>query len=168
MPIARGPHTIMKFMSGWAWLMIASMAYLAFLVLLATILSIITGEANRVASGPLWEWAVAFTAPTLGYLMISAAVVGSDHAWRWIIGVVLGFWILITVFAVFQLPAFAIFLKSIWSGTYGLKTALFGGAVDPVCGLLLSNATSRWLVAMPLWIVGAAAATTILSYRHSE
>jgi hypothetical protein len=172
MPVARGPHTIIKLLSAWAWLMIASVVYLGFIILLATILSTITGEPNHVASSPGWEWIVSFTAPTLGYLLISVAVIGSDHAWRWIIGVVLGYWIVIGVLNAFGIPDVALALQKIWAGTYGLKAALF--ATVPDTGhfgrdmAMRSSSLGNWLVAMPLWIIGSAIAATFVSYRHRE
>lgn len=172
MPVARGPHTIMKFLSGWAWLMIATVVYLLFIVALATILSMITGEHNDVASGPVWEWILAFTATTLAYLLTSIAVIGSDHAWRWIGGLFLGYWVLIGVLTSFGMPDASIALRTIWEGAYGLKTALFGiasGSVRHFPGQHMSDLSmSAWLVAMPLWIIASAIAVTFASYRHRE
>ncbi|MEO7041892.1 MAG: hypothetical protein ABI035_06510 [Gemmatimonadaceae bacterium] len=171
MPVARGPHTIIKLLSGWAWTMIASVAYVAFILVLAAILSGISGGANRVARGPGWEWVVAFTAPTLCYLLISVAVVGSDHAWRWIIGVAVSFWILMAVFAAFHMPDATQLLRSLWGGTYGLEAALVGTTgryVAGPAGAVSATSPGSWLVAMPFWIIGAAIATTILAYRHRD
>src|SRR5665213_335684 len=162
MPVARGPHTIVKFLCGWAWLMIATSVYLIFVVGLAVGISLITGDPNRVAAGAGWEWILAFTATTLGYLLTSIPVIGSDHAWRWIGGLFLAFWVLIGVSASFGLPDMSIALRSIWDGSYGLKAAVFG--LERWGGPTMS----AWLVAMPLWIIGSAIAVTLVSYRHRE
>ncbi|MEO7101699.1 MAG: hypothetical protein ABI311_00040 [Gemmatimonadaceae bacterium] len=162
MPVARGPHTIVKFLCGWAWLMFATVVYLLSVVLLAVGISLITGEPNRVATGAGWEWLVAFTAPTILYLLASIAVIGSDHAWRWIGGLFLAFWVLIGVSASFGLPELSLALRSIWDGAYGLRTALVG--LENKDGPIMNS----WLVAMPLWIIGSAIAVTIASYRHRE
>jgi hypothetical protein len=172
MPVARGPHTIVKFLSGWAWLMIAAAVYLVFVVLLATVISMITGAPNRVATGPGWEWLVAFTATTLAYLLTSIAVIGSDHAWRWVGGLFLGFWVLIGIFESFGMRDVSTALRTVWDGGYGLKAALFGivpGGDDHMRGRLMNELSMiRWLVAMPLWIIGSGVAVTLASYRHRE
>lgn len=176
MPVARGPHTLVKFLSGWAWLMIGTAVYLLFIVLLATIISLITGEPNHVASGPAWEWILAFTATTLAYLITSVAVIGSDHPWRWIGGTVIGYGILIGVFRSFGMVEMAQALNTISNGRYGLNAALFGGVTEGARGITIgvtreAMATLRmssWLVAMPLWIIGSAIAVTFASYRHRE
>jgi len=162
MPVARGPHTIIKFLCGWAWVMIATVVYLVFVGILAAGLSLITGAPDRVAAGPGWEWVAAFTATTIGYLLTSVAVIGSDHAWRWIGGLFIAFWVLVGVSSSFGLPDMSLALQSIWNGAYGLKTALFG--LEYRRGWTMGS----WPVAMPLWIIGSAIAVAIVSYRHRE
>src|SRR6185437_63598 len=71
MPVARGPHTVRKLWSGWGWRMIATIVYLIFVVTVAYTVSMITGGEAWQRPTPAWEWAVAFTAPTLGYLLTS-------------------------------------------------------------------------------------------------
>ncbi|HEY5085789.1 MAG TPA: hypothetical protein VII66_00385 [Gemmatimonadaceae bacterium] len=163
MPVARGPHTIAKFLSGWAWVMIASAVYLLFIILLATVLSTISGEANTLGNTPAWEWIVAFTSTTLAYFLISIPVIASDHAWQWIVGLYVGYWVLIGFLTSFGLPEASRLLRTIGGGTYGLDAATFGGGTY-VHGLSMSN----WLIAMPLWIIGSAIAVTVASYRHRE
>lgn len=172
MPVARGPHTLVKFLSGWAWLMMATVVYLLFIVLLATIISMLSGQPNRVASGPAWEWVVAFSATSLAYLLVSIAVIGSDHAWRWVGGLFLGFWVLVGVFSSFGMLDASNILLSLWDGAYGLKAALFG--IMTVTGrnfrgqLMSGLSMGNWIIAMPLWIAGSAVAVTLVSYRHRE
>ncbi len=173
MPVARGPQTVIKLLSGWGWLMLAGVVYALFIILLATINSMITGGPNVVASGPGWEWMVIFSATTLGYLLTSVAVIGSDHAWRWIGGLVLGYWVLMGVFASFGMQDAGLALRTIWDGVYGLKAALFGTGPDAYVNgasrmMMRETLESHWLVAMPLWIIGAGIATAIASYRHRE
>jgi hypothetical protein len=173
MPVARGPHTIAKVFAGWAWLMIAAVVYLLFVIALALILPRITGEVSRFGDAGAWEWIVAFTAPTLGYLLTSIAVIGSDHAWRWIGGLFLGYWVLIGSLTAFGMQDAGQTVRAITAGAYGLNAATIGAARDAasassahmvVRGLSMSN----WLVAMPLWIIASAIAVTIVSYRHRE
>lgn len=176
MPVARGPHTVMKFLAGWAWLMIAAAVYLLFILLLATILPGISGEPSRLGNTPGWEWVAAFTATTLAYFLTSIAVVGSDHAWRWIGGLLIGYGVLIAVFKSFGMDDAAQALNSIYNGTYGLNSALFGATHDGQRGITVGITRESmqalrmgtWLIAMPLWIIGSGIAVTIASYRHRE
>ncbi|HEY8311867.1 MAG TPA: hypothetical protein VIG47_14990, partial [Gemmatimonadaceae bacterium] len=121
MPVARGPHTAVKLMSGWAWLMMATALYVVFVVVLATVTGMITGRPAWAGAAPAWEWIATFTAPTLGYLLTSIAVIGSDHPWRWIGGVLIGFGVLIAVLKAFGLDSLAIALNAIFDGRYGLN-----------------------------------------------
>ena len=176
MPVARGPHTVMKLLSGWGWLMIATILYLLFIIAVAHSVSMITGDQPWQHPTPSWEWAVAFTAPTLGYLLTSIAVIGSDHPWRWIGGILIGYGVLLAVLKSFGMEDFASALNAITDGRYGLNAALFGAVTDGARGITVgvtreAMATMRmatWVLAMPLWIIGSAIAVTVASYRHRE
>lgn len=176
MPVARGPHTVAKLVSGWAWLMIATMLYLLFIIAVAYAVSMITGDQPWQRATPGWEWAVAFTAPTLGYLLTSITVIGSDHPWRWIGGILIGYGVLMAVLKSFGMEDFARALKTITDGRFGLNAALFGAVTQGARGITVgvtreTMATMRmgtWMVAMPLWIIGSAIAVTVASYRHRE
>lgn len=184
MPVARGPHTIMKLVSGWGWLMIGVAVYLLFIVGIATAVGSITGEAAWNGTTPAWAWVVAFTAPTLGYLLTSIAVIGSDHPWRWIGGIVIGYGILLSVFSSFGMADLAVALNSIYAGSLGIKAALFGTVTEAARSAVMSAGggthqrmavemanslmLSTWILAMPLWLIGSAIAVTIASYRHRE
>ncbi|MDQ6736921.1 MAG: hypothetical protein M3Z30_04380 [Gemmatimonadota bacterium] len=176
MPVARGPHTLMKVASGWAWLMIAALCYLLFIVVLASVIPFIAGQPSRLGSTPAWEWLTLFTAPTLAYLAVSIAVIASDHAWRWIGGVCFGYWLMIAFLWVFGLREVSVNVHAITSGTYGLNAAFFG-SISALAGGDMSGgmkpgmhnlSMSAWLVAMPLWLIGASIAVIIASYRHHE
>lgn len=176
MPMARGPHTIVKLLSGWVWMMIAAAVYLLFIVMLATVVPMITGESYQLAQTPAWEWVVAFTATTLTYALASIAVVASDHAWRWIGGLFFGYWILIGVLSSFGMQEVSQIMRTVVDGTYGLNAALFGSvdhtharmAVGVTREMMRGLSMSNWLIAMPLWIVGSGIAVTIASYRHRD
>jgi hypothetical protein len=176
MPVARGPHTIIKLLSGWAWMMIATAVYLLFIILLATVISMITGEPNQIGAASGWEWVAAFTAATIAYLLTSIFVIGSDHAWRWIGGLLIGYWVLLGAFNAFGMSYLSNIIATIFRGQYGLSAALFGTAANvgggPMHGAahmaIYERMMSNWLVAMPIWIIGAAAAVAIVSYRHRE
>ncbi len=64
-------------------------------------------------------------------------------------------------------------LHLITAGAYGLNAALIGAGQDATSAgagqLRVSELTmSHWLIAMPLWIIGAAIAVAVVSYRHQE
>jgi len=173
MPVARGPHTIAKVFAGWVWLMIAAAVYLAFVIALAMIVPKITGEAVRLGDTAGWEWIVAFTAPTLGYLLTSIAVIGSDHAWRWIGGLYVGYWVLIGCLSAFGMQDMGQAVRTITDGAYGLNAAMIGSARDAASAssghmTVRALSMSNWLIAMPLWILGSAIGVTIASFRHRE
>jgi hypothetical protein len=176
MPVARGPHTVMKLLSGWAWLMIATILYLLFIITVAYSVSMITGGEAWQRPTPAWEWAVAFTAPTLGYLLTSIVVIGSDHPWRWIGGILIGYGVLLAVLKSFGMEDFARALNTISDGRYGLNAALFGAVTDGALGttvgvtreIMTAMRMGTWMIAMPLWIIGSAIAVTVASYRHRE
>lgn len=176
MPVARGPHTLMKVASGWVWLMIAALCYLAFILILASVIPAIAGQPSRMGASPTWEWFTLFTAPTVAYMLGSIAVIASDHAWRWIGGVCFGYWLMIAFLWVFGLRTMSVVVHAITAGTYGLNAALFGsvselgggytsGAMKPAMHVL---SMSNWSVAMPLWIIGASIVVVVVAYRHHE
>ena len=176
MPVARGPHTLMKVLSGWGWLMIATMAYLLYVVVVASLVGKITGEHAWQGTTPAWEWLVAFTAPTIGYLLTSIPVIGSDHPWRWIGGVVIGYTILIALLQSFGMVEIANALNTISNGRYGLNAALFGSTHDGARGVTIGVTReamsalrmSTWIIAMPIWMAASAVAVAVTSYRHHE
>lgn len=176
MPVARGPHTIAKLLSGWLWMMIAVSVYLLCIIAIGHILPAITGEASRPGTTPGWEWIAAFTAATLGYLLTSIAVIGSNHPWRWIGGLVIGYSVLVAVLNAFGMPEAGRMLSMISDGAYGFKAALVGATQDGPRGASVGMTResmrvlrfSTWLIAMPLWIIGSGIAVAIASYRHRE
>ena len=175
-PIARGPHTVMKLLSGWGWLMIATALYLVFIIAMAIVVPMITGEAAWQATTPGWEWVAAFSASTLGYLLTSVVVIGSDHPWRWIGGVLIGYGVLLAVLSSFGMGEVARAINTITDGSYGLNAALIG-SVKQASGTVMLRGSHEvverlsmgsWMIAMPLWIICSAIAVTIASYRHHE
>ena len=176
MPLARGPHTLMKVLSGWAWLMIGTMVFLAFVLGVGSLVRMITGDQAWQGTTPAWEWRVAFTSPTMGYRLTSISVIGSDHPWRWIGGVVIGYTILIALLQSFGMVEIANALNTISNGRYGLNAALFGSTHDGARGVTIGVTReamsalrmSTWIIAMPIWMAASAVAVAVASYRHHE
>lgn len=158
MPANRGPHTLGKFVSGWVWLMIATIIYLLFIVALSWTVSTISGQPANISNAPAWEWAIAFTAPTLAYALISVPVIASEHSVRWIVGIIIGYLLLSGVARTLGYVQISDWVRSIWAGWYGLKSGLFA----------IGGGKPSWLAAMSLWTIGAVIAVIIASYRHRE
>lgn len=176
MPVARGRHTVMKLLSGWVWLMLATILYLLFMIGISHLVSVITGQGEWQHSAAGWEWIVAFTAPTIGYLMTSVPVVGSNYPWRWIGGVVICYGVLVAMLKAFGMDDAARAISTISDGRYGFNAALFGtinaGARDLTRSVgweaIMAMRLSIWIIAMPLWLIGSAVAAAVASYRFRE
>lgn len=162
MPIARGPHTLMKVMSGWLWLMAATAVYLIFLVAVGAAMSYITGAFPHNGSAALWEWAIPFTAATVAYMLISIVVLASDHPWRWIGGLVIGDIVIIGFLQALKMRDVTSMLESITNGYYGLNSALFAQVND-----FGGPSIQRWFGATALWGALGAMGVVIASYRKA-
>lgn len=168
MPVARGPHTLAKTLAGWCWLTGAVAVFLLFLAALGTVVGAITGDYPRGA--PAWQWAIPFTAASVGYLLTSTAVVGTEHPWRWIGGLVLALVVGRAFADALDLTAAARALDSVMNGYYGLEAALFGHirATDPVAGGRAQPSTARWLSATLLWGAIGALGVGLAAYRRGR
>jgi hypothetical protein len=160
MPVDHTRHTLGKVLYGWMWLMLLVAAYVAFLLALWANATLIAGEPIRL-SVSLWEWFVPFTAATVGYVLTSALVVGSDHPWRWIMGIALGFLFVFAFLNAADLDAMSRVETSVLSGYYGLNAAVFG-QVERFGG----PSVQRWLGAAGLWLALGGAALYIVSSRR--
>lgn len=172
MPIARGAHTVMKMLAGWLWLMMATAVFLLFNIGLASAVSLITGQTVSQSAAPAWIFIAAFTAPTIGYLLTSIPVIGSNHPWRWIGGVVIGLAVLIAAFRSFGMQEVSDALNAIFNGTYGLNAGLLGLTPSGNRGMTREAIQlvqlHTWIAAMPLWLIGSAIAAVFTSYRYRE
>lgn len=146
MPVARAPHTLIKLVCGWIWVMCAVVVYLLWIVLVGLMIQAIRGSMGTVHWAPAWTWLVPFTATTVTYLITSIAAIASDHPWRWIAGVTLGYFVLIAFLGVLQMHDAERALGTITSGYYGLTAAAFG-AVQHFGG----PSVERWIEATLVW-----------------
>lgn len=163
MPIARGPHTLMKVASGWLWLMAAVVVYLVFLVTLGWSTSLITGSTFHREWTAVWEWGVPFTAATVAYLLSSIAILASDHPWGWIGGLGIGYLMAIVFLKALNMGDAARALASVTEGYYGLSAALFANLETSRHG---PPSASRWLGSALIWGGLGAAGVIIAAYRR--
>ena len=166
MPIARTEHTLIKLFAGWLWLMGGVALYLVTLGVLGIVMRAISGASPRNVA-EAWEWLVPFTSVTIAYLLTSIAIVGSAHAWRWIGGVIVGYFIALLVFDILDLHAVRRTLQLIVDGTYGLSAAIFGNVNTAHVGhpFFVGDPT-RWLGATLLWGALTGVAIWLAARRH--
>ncbi|MBC6983358.1 hypothetical protein [Caulobacter sp. 17J80-11] len=110
LPVERRTHVLAKVAAGWVWLMLAVglvVAWLAGLALgtggelVATATGTIADAHGRITAvrwtEPAWGLAAPFTIATIGYLVVSALVVGLKRPLWWIAGGFLAACVLIEV-----------------------------------------------------------------------
>lgn len=166
MPVAQSTHTIIRMLAGWLWLLLGAAVYLAVLVIFQVVV-IAIGGGSLTIDVPPWQWLVPFTAVSIAYLLTSIAIIGSEHPWRWIGGIIIGYLIALLVLDVLDLHDADRALQQIVSGTYGLGAAIFGNVrVHAAHGVALAD-PSRWLGATLLWGALAIVGVWLAARRHS-
>ena len=166
MPVAQSTHTIIRMLAGWLWLMLGVAIFLAVIVLLQVVMVGILGGSMRV-DVPAWEWLAPFTSVSIAYLLTSIAMIGSEHPWRWIGGIIIGYWIAMLVLAILKLHGIAAVPHTIVSGYYGLTAAIFGDVGIPGSHDMMAADPSRWLGATLIWGVLSIAGVWLAARRHS-
>lgn len=195
LPVDRSVHVLTKVAAGWAWLMALTAAFVLVILVLALAtggavgvdeLRVLArnlpagappGEASAYArrwTTPPWQWAVFFTAATVGYLTGSALVLAGSRARRWLAGVaVLAVFLASTTDTGFGLGGvgreIAEGMVAIVQGAHGLG-ALFGesGAtlVDETTVVWDDPLTlGRWALTTLIWVGGAAAGVLLVVGR---
>ena len=160
MPVSQPTHTLLRVAGGWVWTMLAVVGYLLFVLTLGLIAKTIAGSTFEL--GPVWQWAIPFTAATTAYLVTSTGAIGSNHPWRWFVGVFLVLLIGRPLFDAFELDSIDGLLETLRQGRYGMFAAMFGDI--EVAGV---PSTGRWLGATLIWAGGALAAVIALAHRRS-
>lgn len=163
MPVAQSTHTIIRMLAGWLWLMLGVAIYLAVIVLFQVVMIAIMGGSVSV-NVPAWQWLVPFTSVSIAYLLTSTAMIGSEHPWRWIGGIIIGYLIAMLVLEVLKLQDMRYALQQVVGGYYGLAAAIFGDLRAPH---EFASSSSRWLVATLIWGVLSIAGVWLAARRHS-
>jgi hypothetical protein len=166
MPVAQSTHTIVRMLAGWLWLMLGVAIYLAVIVLFQVVMVGILGGSMRV-DVPAWQWLAPFTSVSIAYLLTSIAMIGSEHPWRWIGGIIIGYLIAMLVLETLRMPDVRYVLQQIVSGTYGLGAAIFGDVRDHTAFGPAPADPTRWLGATAIWGVLSIAGVWLAARRHS-
>lgn len=166
MPVAQSTHTIIRMLAGWLWLMLGVVVFLAVIVLFQIVALAALGGSIMI-DVPAWQWLVPFTAVTIAYFLTSTAMIGSEHPWRWIGGIIIGYLIAMLVLEVLKLTDLRNALQQIVDGTYGLNAAIFGDVGIPGSHGPTAASPSRWLGATLLWGVVSVAGVWLAARRHS-
>jgi hypothetical protein len=146
-------------------MMLGVVLYLAFLIGTEAVIVLITGGSLGLHV-PAWQWLVPFTAASIAYLLTSIPIVGSEHPWRWIGGVIIGYVIALLVLDIVKLHDLNRALQKIVSGYYGLDAGIFGDVSVRPYGLSDADPT-RWLGATALWGAIAIVGVWLAARRHS-
>lgn len=163
MPIAQDTHALIRTFAGWLWLMLGVALYIVFVLAIQAIVVVMSGG-SLALHVPAWFWLVPFTATTIAYLLTSIAIIGSEHPWRWIGGIIVGYLAAQLVLDIVRLPDVKRALQQIVGGHYGLTAAIFGDLRMPYD--VTPNA-DRWLGAMLLWGALAIVGVWLAARRHS-
>ncbi|HET7464108.1 MAG TPA: hypothetical protein VFJ82_22820 [Longimicrobium sp.] len=206
LPVDRGRHALTRVAAGWMWLMTAVLAFVLWLLVLALLTggNVLGDETVRVvslpplapavgidpaavrtasrAAQPLF-WLVPFTAASGAYLLASALALGTRRPLRWIVGCVLGFFLVLGTVegarAVSLRLALTRVLEAVFSGPYGLDALLTarseslhtvvtlatGPTVEVWRGL---PTTGDWAAATLLWTAAGMIALWLAARRHGE
>ncbi|HEV2643770.1 MAG TPA: hypothetical protein VGT98_13735 [Candidatus Elarobacter sp.] len=161
MPVARGPHTLLKLVCGWLWMMSAVALYIVWIVLVDLLIHAIRGYSGGMEWAAAWQWLVPFTAATITYLIASIAVIASDHPWRWILGSTVGFYVLVGFLRALNMTDAMRALLTLVDGFYGLAVTAFAAvsAHDP-------SSVERWIGATLIWGAVSLCGVTLASYRR--
>jgi hypothetical protein len=195
LPVERSRHTLLKVFAGWAWLMAAVGAFLLWAVGLARATGgtlslgntqiplrslpegVVPTPADFVTQAwpvPGWLWLVPFAAATALYLLGSIVVLASDHPWRWIAGIALGFPLLLALGVLES----GLWVRGLVEGRYGLEVLVTGCLLrevnlpTPADGFIRTDVfdpmPDAWPVAALLWTGIGLAGTLAAALARQE
>jgi len=177
MPANRGSHTLTKITAGWLWLMALTAFYVVVMFLLSATVAHFGGAPMWARQPQWWEWLVPFTAGSVTYLLISAAVVGSNLPIA-VIGLVIGLYTVPYIYAQgLHKERLIKVLQAVMSGRYGLVAGGFGNVVDygqimhdgRMAGYGAVGASAdRWLGSAAIWIGVGLLLTVIVAVKHRD
>jgi hypothetical protein len=162
LPVDRWRHALAKVFAGWVWLM----GGVALFVLWSLALILLSrGDILAEETLPVL-WLAPFTSPTATYLLASAFALATRHPLRWIVGSVIGFFIVSRVGEVVNavwLRSVLALLESLVEGPYGfdaLLTARTTSQALPDVG--------QWATATLLWTGTGLVTLWAAAFRHRE
>lgn len=196
LPVDRWRHALAKVFAGWVWLMggVALFVLWSFALTLLSGGNILEEETLRVLRSSLsashtlspaavetvrWTpepllWLAPFTSATAMYLLASALGLAVRHPLRWIVGSVIGFFLVSGVGNVLE-PL----LESLFEGPYGLDALLTARTTFLNIEVTLSTGdrvavwralpdAGQWATATLLWTGAGLASLLAASSRHRE
>lgn len=205
LPVDRRAHALAKVGAGWVWLMAGVGIFVLWLLALTLVSggNVLGAETLRMIPadphpGPrldpgtlrtaVWRpqpvlWLVPFTAATGTYLLSSAGVLGTRHPFRWVAGVVLGLFLLVTASdaanadGLAQMPEQL--LTMLVGGRYGLEAFLIASTHTIKVETPLATGEvvvvwrglpdpGQWARATLLWTALGLAALWAAAARHRE
>lgn len=198
LPVEHRRHALVGVAVGWCWLMVAAAALLAWIVALVLLTDgrLVVDETRLVlAPGastapqrlaevawrtPWWQWVVPFTAATVAYLLGSALVLATRHAWRWAVGALLAVVLALTLGGAGARGA-ADPRDALLGHRYGVETLVLGspdGRTSPVTVAASDGrpvrawrelpTLDRWAAATLLWTAAGALALWLATLRLRE
>jgi hypothetical protein len=181
LPVGHAGHALAKAFAGWAWLVAAIGAYMAWLGGLALATGGGVGVEPSLSGYDAtaeWRWLVPFAGATILYLFGTALALASRHPWRWLAGGAVGIAFL-TSWAASMGGGTPLHdaVWTLWHGEYGLRPALTGLAPDPYVfskghgrfhsGLwVLRPSFGAWISAASLWLAASLGAATLAACRQ--
>lgn len=191
LPVNRARHALARSLAGLIWLLLATVALSAWLLVLALLTGggvggdetrfLATGESEFTAvrwTTAAWEWITPFTAGPLAYLLGTAFVLGLPHPVRTAAALSVGL-IGALILSDEFFPELQGMFTAILSGPLGVDAALSGGtdtlAFDTkdadgraVTAWRALPSAERWLGATALWTALGVAGLWAALFRHRE
>jgi hypothetical protein len=171
MPIDAGTHTLARVAAGWVWLMAAVALFVTLVMFAGVVMPLLVGQSVHVFDGAGWQWMVPFTAATVSYLLSSIAVVGSEHPWRWIGGVAIGYALSQGMLVSFGLADVGHAIDAIRSGRYGLTAGAFAQVNEMVQQYPYPAwvpGVQRWIGATLIWGAVGLAGVVLVARRRRD
>ncbi len=183
MPVNHADHALAKALSGWAWLMTAVVAYMAWLGVMALAtggeigVERLWGDRRReLHAVAAWRWLAPCVGATILYLFGTALALVSRHPWRWLGGAAVGY-----VFLKMQpsptggdLSPLHVAFWHISEGRYGFSTVISGLARHPVPydgsgefgPWAMGPSPGAWVSASALWLAASLGAAILAAHRQ--
>lgn len=206
LPVDRRQHALAKTFAGWVWLMAAIAVFVLWLLGLALISggNVVGPETLRMipawpepGPGPVdaalvrsvsWRpepllWLGPFTAATATYLLASALALGTRHPLRWVVGSILGVFLIAIVAEATDAHGLALVpvhaLEWITMGPYGLETLLVANTESLKLDADLTTGQSvavwrgfpdvgKWAATTLAWLAAGTLLLWAAASRHRE
>lgn len=180
-PVSRTGHSMARVAAGAAWLVLMY----ALLILGGVIFALFDGDLVQFGHFGAAAWVGFFTAPLMGYLVISILTVPSDYPIRWFLAFLFGVPILVSLLVegfglgeLLERIAEAVLVHEDW----GALIAAFGPfvfAIERLHGVLRDDVSGgggldepvdigSWWIAMPLWLLFWLGVVVLLARRHPD